>query len=109
MNRTRLGIAGGTIVAVLGAAMAARADSPIQQRKDNQQARIAQGVASGQLTAGEAARLEGKEAALNHEERAMRQGNGGKLTPGDRAVIDKQQNKLSGSIYRLKHNARHRP
>jgi hypothetical protein len=66
-------------------------------------------VASGQLTAGEAGRLERKEAALNHEERAMRRGNAGKLTPGDRAVINNQQNRLSGTIYRLKHNARHRP
>ncbi|MGD1146651.1 MAG: hypothetical protein ABR961_01715 [Thermoanaerobaculaceae bacterium] len=109
MNRTQLSFAVGTIVAVLGAATAARADGPIQQRKDNQQERIAQGVASGQLTAGETARLEGKEAALNHEERAMRQANGGKLTAGDRAVINKQQNKLSGKIYQLKHNARRRP
>ena len=107
MNRTHLSIAVGAIVAVLGAA-AARADGPIQQRKDNQQERIAQGVASGQLTAGETARLEGKEAALNHEERAMRQADGGKLTAGDRAVINKQQNKLSAKIYQLKHNARRR-
>jgi hypothetical protein len=39
----------------------------------------------------------------------MRRGNAGKLTPGDRAVINNQQNRLSGTIYRLKHNARHRP
>lgn len=109
MNRTQLGIAVGTIVAVLGAATAARAERPIQQRKENQQRRIAQGVASGQLTAREAARLERREAALNHEERAMRRANGGTLTPGDRAVINHQQNRLSEGIYRLKHNARHRP
>src|SRR5215475_14114582 len=36
----------------------------IAQRKENQQDRIAQGVASGQLTARETARLEGKESAL---------------------------------------------
>ena len=39
----------------------------------------------------------------------MRQADGGKLTAGDRAVINKQQNKLSGKIYQLKHNARRRP
>jgi hypothetical protein len=110
MNRTQMSIAVGTLVVVLGAAAtAARAEGPIQQRKENQQRRIAQGVASGQLTAREAARLERGEASLNHEERAMRRANGGTLTPGDRAVIDHQQNRLSGGIYRLKHNAPHRP
>ena len=108
MNRTGLIIAVGTAVAALGLAAAASADGPIQQRKDNQQQRIAQGVASGQLTAGEAARLEGRQAALNREERAMRAANGGRLTAADRALINRQQNRLSGNIYRLKHNARHR-
>src|SRR6266436_9335504 len=37
----------------------------IAQRKENQQDRIAQGVKSGQLTAGETANLETKEAAIN--------------------------------------------
>ena len=44
----------------------------IQQRKENQQDRIGQGVQSGQLTAGEAKNLETKEAGLNKEERTMR-------------------------------------
>jgi len=38
----------------------------IQDRKENQQDRIANGVKSGQLTAGETANLEKKQAALNH-------------------------------------------
>jgi hypothetical protein len=37
----------------------------INQRKENQQDRIANGVASGQLTAGETANLEKKESDLN--------------------------------------------
>jgi len=44
----------------------------IQDRKENQQDRIANGVNSGQLTAGETANLEKKQAALNQEERDMR-------------------------------------
>jgi hypothetical protein len=102
-------IAIGTTLVALGVATAARAEGPIRQRKENQQQRIAQGVRSGQLTAGEAARLERREAALNHEERAMRAADGGRLTPGDRAVIHRQQDRLSGNIYRFKHNGRHRP
>ena len=44
----------------------------IQQRKENQQDRIAQGVQSGQLTAGETKNLETKEAAINKETAADR-------------------------------------
>ena len=98
----------GMMVAALGAG-SARAEGPIQQRKENQQRRIAQGVASGQLTAREAARLERREAGFNREERAMRAANGGTLTPGDRAALHRQQDRLSGNIYRLKHNAQRRP
>jgi hypothetical protein len=78
----------------------------IAQRKANQQARIAQGVKSGQLTAGETANLERKEARLNRETRAMRAENGGKLTPAEKAKVTRQQNRLSRDIYRKKHNDR---
>ncbi len=81
----------------------------IAQRKENQQDRIGQGIQSGQLTAGEAARLEGKESALNHETRDMRALDGGKLTPGDKAVVNQQQNKLSNQIYDQKHDAQTQP
>ncbi len=75
------------------------------QRKVNQQARIAQGVQSGQLTAHETGNLEHREASVNHEERAMRRADGGKLTAGDRAALNNRQNKISNSIYKDKHNA----
>jgi len=78
----------------------------IQKREVRQQKRIAQGVKSGQLTPGETARLEHKEAKLNREIRNDRRANGGKLTPKERRQINHQQNKLSRQIYRDKHNAR---
>lgn len=77
----------------------------IQERKDNQQNRIANGVQSGQLTAGEAANLEKKESTINKEEGAMRAVDGGKLTNADKAAINRQQNRLSNQIYADKHNA----
>ena len=77
----------------------------IAQRKENQQDRIAQGVKSGQLTAGETANLETKETAINGETRADRAANGGKLTAGEKAQINQQQNQLSKQIYQDKHNA----
>ncbi len=55
----------------------------IEQRKDNQQQRIGNGVENGSLTAKEAGKLETQEKGLNTEERGMRQEDGGKLTsPG---------------------------
>jgi hypothetical protein len=77
----------------------------IGQRKENQQDRIANGVQSGQLTAGETANLEKKEAAVNAETRADRAANGGKLTPAEKAQVNRQQNRLSRQIYQDKHNA----
>jgi hypothetical protein len=80
-------------------------DPTIAQRKENQQDRIANGVKSGQLTAGETANLETKEAAINGETRADRAANGGKLTGAEKTQINGQQNRLSNQIYDDKHNA----
>jgi hypothetical protein len=80
-------------------------DPSIHQRKQNQQNRIANGVKSGQLTAGETANLENKEAAINGETRADRAANGGKLTASEKSQINRQQNHLSNQIYQDKHNA----
>ena len=77
----------------------------VGNRKENQQDRISQGVASGQLTAGEAATLEKKEAAVNQETRDMRKLDGGKLTAADKKTLNQQQNQLSNQIYKDKHNA----
>lgn len=78
----------------------------INQRKENQQDRIGQGVKSGQLTAGETSHLEKQESAINHEERSMRAQDNGHLTKADRSLINKQQNQESKRIYRDKHNRR---
>jgi hypothetical protein len=77
----------------------------VAQRKEHQQDRIANGVQSGQLTAGETANLESKEAAINGETRADRAANGGKLTAAEKKQIHQQQNQVSKQIYNDKHNA----
>jgi len=79
----------------------------VDDREANQQARIAQGVRSGQLTPGETAHLERKEAAIHQEIKQERAANGGHLTPGERAQVNRQQNRVSNQIYRAKHNDRH--
>lgn len=78
-------------------------------RQGIQQQRIAQGVRSGSLTAGETARLERREAGVNREIRRDRAQNGGTLTPQEHRQVNRQQNRLSGQIYRNKHNAAHQP
>ena len=81
--------------------------SEVGKRAENQQDRIGQGIKSGQLTASEAAHLENNEAKINHEVRNDRVANGGKLTPQERAKVNRQQNRQSRQIYRDKHNGRH--
>ncbi len=79
----------------------------VDRRQANQQARIAEGVESGQLTPRETARLERKEARVRREIRRDRMANGGTLTPGEKASINRQENRVSRHIYRQKHDAQH--
>src|SRR4051812_9605865 len=60
----------------------------INQRQENQQDRIAQGIKSGELTAREAARLEAQEARINRLEAKLRE-SGDKLTPKERAKLER--------------------
>ncbi len=93
------------------AAMIAQTPTPgahdwnINQRKVDQQDRIANGVRSGQLTPRETSHLEHQEAGINREERGMRAEDNGHLTRQDRRTIHAQQNQESRRIYRDKHNA----
>jgi hypothetical protein len=102
------GISKTSIAAVLGAAltvMAARG-ATVNQRRENQQDRIAQGINSGRLSAGQAAHLESKEARLNREIRNDREDHNGHLTNRERSQVNRQQNRLSRQIYRDKHDGR---
>lgn len=75
----------------------------VNARAYNQQARIANGVASGRLTAGQTARIENREANINREVRSDRAANGGALTPQERQQVNRQQNQASKQIYNEKH------
>lgn len=78
----------------------------VGQRRENQQDRIAQGVKSGQLTAGETARLEKQQKNINQQVKADRAANGGKLTAGEKVHVNREENRASRNIYRKKHNGR---
>jgi hypothetical protein len=83
--------------------------SEIKDRRENQQDRIANGIRSGQLTAGETAKLEGQENKINKEVHAERQANGGNLTNKQKAQVNRQLNHESARIYNNKHNAARGP
>ena len=73
------------------------------QRDVNQQDRIENGLKSGQLSTGEAAKLEKGEAKIdNLEAKDMKNG---PLTAKEKAQIQKDQNQESKAIYADKHNA----
>ena len=84
-------------------------NNKVDQRRENQQDRIAQGIKSGQMTAGEAAKAENQQKGINQQVRADRSANGGKLTTGEKKQVNKEQNAASKSIYNKKHNAKTQP
>jgi hypothetical protein len=83
--------------------------SRVGQRANNQQQRIAQGVRSGQMTAGETHNVEGREASINHQVATDRAADGGKLTPQEKQQVNQRQNNVSKSINKDKHNAKTQP
>jgi hypothetical protein len=89
-----------------GTTFAETADPGVNQRQANQRARIEQGVASGELTAREAARLRAEQRAIKAEERAMKAD--GKLTLAERHKLQRDLNASSRHIHRQKHDAQKR-
>ncbi len=77
----------------------------IDKREARQQHRIQQGVASGQLTPREAARLQAQQGRIQAEE--ARAKSDGVVTAKERQRIAHRQNKASRNIRRNKHDAQH--
>jgi len=97
-------VTAGLIVGVTGIGFADEPEGRIQQRKENQQARIGNGVKNGTLSPRETVNLEKKEGALNHEIHHDRVQNGGNPTNKEKAQVNRQQNHLSRQIYKDKHD-----
>ena len=88
-----------------GIVYAGPTDAPrIQQREQNQENRIQQGIKSGQLTPREAGRLEAQQARIAQDEARMKAD--GALTRAERKKLHREQDRASRNIYRKKHNAR---
>jgi hypothetical protein len=78
-------------------------NNKVDARRENQQDRIANGIQSGKLNAAQTSRLEKGEAGINKEARSDRAANSGKLTAGEKATVNQQQNQASRKIYKAKH------
>lgn len=105
MFKTTLTAAIATL-ALCGVAHAGDQTPRLDQRQENQQQRIANGIESGQLNAREAARLERGEARLERHENYAKAD--GVVTRRERAALHAEANTMSKRIYRQKHDAQQR-
>jgi len=103
-------IAASAMCAIFGSGIAAAQDVPdhprvneVNQRLDNQQARIDQGVANGTMSGKQAARDEQHDANIAKRESVDEAKHGGHLTKGEQNRLNKSLNKNSRHIYNQKH------
>jgi hypothetical protein len=91
------------LLTVAALPLAAQTSTPrVDQRQANQEARIQQGVQSGELTAKETAKLEkGQSKVQALEDKAKADG---KVTAKERRKLTRAQDKQSRKIYREKHD-----
>jgi hypothetical protein len=76
----------------------------VNQREENQQQRIANGVSSGKLNSQQTANLENRETAVQNREQRDMSKNNGHLTKAEQRGINRQQNRISKSIAKDKHS-----
>jgi hypothetical protein len=78
--------------------------SGIDARRAWEQRRIVNGVRTGQLTWGEYRHLEREQARIARDERRAKAD--GYVSPYERNRLNRELDRASGDIYRLKHNGR---
>lgn len=75
----------------------------VNQRLDNQQARVNQGLSNGTMTGKQAARDEAHDTNIAKRESADEAKHGGHLTKGEQRRLNRSENRNSRHIYRQKH------
>jgi hypothetical protein len=75
----------------------------VNRREAKQQQRIGNGVKSGKLNSQQAAHLEKREASVQNREQKDMAKHNGHLTKAEQKGINRQQNRISKSIYKDKH------
>jgi hypothetical protein len=76
----------------------------VNRREARQQARIANGVKNGSLSPKETSHLENREASVQAREQKDMAAHNGHLTKAEQRGINRQQNRISRTIHRDKHN-----
>ena len=75
----------------------------VNRRAGRQQKRIAKGVENGKLTPKQTSHLEKREASVQNREKKDMAAHNGHLTKAEQKGINRQQNRISKSIYKDKH------
>ena len=75
----------------------------VNRREARQQQRIGNGIKSGKLTSKQAAHLEKREASVQNREQKDMAKHNGHLTKAEQKGINRQQNRISKTIYKDKH------
>ena len=109
--KTCLNVAGFVCAAMVSAhAMAQTAPVPdhpreneVNQRLDNQQQRIDQGLANGTMNGKQAARDEKHDANIAQREAVDESRHNGRITKAEQRRLNKSENRNSKRIYRQKH------
>ena len=92
-------------LAVAGSTALAQAPAPrATKRQVKQEARIHEGVKSGELTKGETARLQAQQMKINRDKKRAKAD--GVVTPREKAKLKLEKNRASKNIYLKKHNMR---
>ncbi len=75
----------------------------VNRRQERQQQRIANGVENGKLSPKQTSHLEKREASVQNREQKDMAAHNGHLTKAEQKGINRQQNRISKSIYKDKH------
>jgi uncharacterized lipoprotein YajG len=78
----------------------------VNQREQNQQDRIANGVKNDKLTPGQTAHLERGEQRLQNNEKKDMAADNGHLTKQDQRQLNREANHMSNKIYKDKHDGK---
>lgn len=98
----------GALLVLIGSGVAYAQETPVvDTRQQNQQTRIREGVASGEVTRAEAKKLRAEQRNIRRtEHRAEADGT---VTDRERARLQRKQNRASRDISRQKHDRQDRP
>ena len=107
------GIVCAGLVATLIGGVAAFAETPweaahprrdqVNDRLENENKRINQGVSNGTLSPGEAHQLHREDRVIRRRERRFARHHGGHISVGEERRLNRQENAVSNQIYNEKH------